>query len=412
MQAQDTGRVLLVQRHPDKHDDGEAFARWEAPGGRLDGGHSGVPDSSVWAGALREFSEETGALLPEGCQPCGGWVSDDEVYEGFIVNIPHEADLALAPQTDEVSSAEWWEPDKLEDPKVRDKLSEQVDDISPMLKARWEDFHQRTDELVDAYSPEIRDALADLLSAETIQGAIRAAYTAEKASHATSPGSQNVPNRAAQLAALGALGGVAGAAVGAVSGVAGGLAGAVGMLLGAPLALGALIAILTRLYRDAAAQGASEAAAASGLHLPESLPADVARKLDTQVQVTVRGIAETEVKRIANVIQDAVHGGVPIEDTIARVDEIVHDSKRAALIAETELARAMTAAVRETYRRNSVPRVRWIHREGACELCLENAAVSPIPLGDSWPNGNVPVHPLCRCAEAPDIDIPGRRPIL
>ena len=94
-----------MQRLPDKHDDGEAFARWEAPGGRLDGGHSGVPDASVWAGALREWSEETGATLPGGCEPCGGWTSEDEVYEGFIVRVAQESDLTLDPQEDEVSGA-------------------------------------------------------------------------------------------------------------------------------------------------------------------------------------------------------------------------------------------------------------------------------------------------------------------
>jgi hypothetical protein len=107
--------------------------------------------------------------------------------------------------------------------------------------------------------------------------------------------------------------------------------------------------------------------------------------------------------RIGEAIADAVKGGVPIEETIQRVNDVVNDPKRAALIAETEFARASTAARRATYVRNHVPKVAWLHQPGACELCLENAAVSPIPLRDSWPNGDVPTHPNCRCVEIPYI---------
>ena len=60
VQAQDTGRVLMIQRLPDKHDDDAAYARWEWPGGCLD-----VDDEGVWQGALREWEEETGSALGE-----------------------------------------------------------------------------------------------------------------------------------------------------------------------------------------------------------------------------------------------------------------------------------------------------------------------------------------------------------
>jgi len=67
--------------------------------------------------------------------------------------------------------------------------------------------------------------------------------------------------------------------------------------------------------------------------------------------------------------------------------------------------------LRATYRRNNVPEVKWLHQPGACERCMANAAVSPIPINDSWPSGDVPVHPNCRCVEAPAVRVP-ERPIL
>jgi 8-oxo-dGTP pyrophosphatase MutT (NUDIX family) len=135
VQAEDTGRVLLIQRVPDKHDDDDAFARWEWPGGKLDGGGDGtVADTSVWAGALREWHEETGAVLPEGTKPLGGWVSDDGEYEGFVVKIPCEADLTLNPQPEEASQAGWWDPDELDDDSVRQKVHDDLDSIKPILE--------------------------------------------------------------------------------------------------------------------------------------------------------------------------------------------------------------------------------------------------------------------------------------
>lgn len=402
----DTGRVLMIQRTPDHHDDDTAQARWEWPGGKLDGGESGIPDPSVWLGAVREWCEETGAVLPKGLVPVGGWVSEDEVYEGFVVQVPHESEIALDPEPSEASAARWWNPEDLEDPAVRDKVIEQLGDLRPLLKAKWEDFHQRTDEIVDRYTPMIRDALSQVLEGETVQAAMRVAYQAQKA-QPTAPGSQNRPNPAA----LSALAGVVPVAGGTAGAGAAGVGAALALLLAAPLALGGLGIVLAALYEEAITQGSSEAAGATGLAVPPALASEVAEELAQQTEITIRGIAETEVNRIADAIAEAVRGGVPMSETIARVDEIVHDAKRAAMIAETEYARAMTMAVRATYRRNNVPEVKWLHQPGACERCLANAAVSPIPINDSWPSGDVPVHPNCRCVEAPAVRVP-ERPIL
>ncbi|MEM0142437.1 MAG: NUDIX hydrolase [Candidatus Parvarchaeum sp.] len=134
VRAKDTGRVLLVQRSPDKADDKGAFARWEAPGGKLDGGVEGGSDPSVWAGAVREWQEETGAKLPlSNVTVLGGWISDEKNYEGFIVEIPSEADIRLNPDTNEVTTAAWRDLSDLTGDDIRDKLKDQFPAIFPVI---------------------------------------------------------------------------------------------------------------------------------------------------------------------------------------------------------------------------------------------------------------------------------------
>ena len=122
-----------------------------------------------------------------------------------------------------------------------------------------------------------------------------------------------------------------------------------------------------------------------------------------QAHVAIKGITDTQLHHISEAIAEAVRGGVPMKRPSQRVNDVVNDPKRAALIAETEFARASTAARRASYKRNHVPKVAWLHQPGACQFCLDNASVSPIPLRDNWPHGDVPVHPWCRCVEIPYI---------
>jgi len=124
-------------------------------------------------------------------------------------------------------------------------------------------------------------------------------------------------------------------------------------------------------------------------------------RLLADAEVVIRGIAETEVNRIGDAIADGVRDGLSRQEVAKKIEGIIHDAKRAAMIAETEFVRAYTLARRALFRQQGVTMVAWVHQPGACPLCMENAAASPIPLSDSWPEGNVPVHPLCRCVEVP-----------
>ena len=337
--------------------------------------------------------------------------------------------LAPHPQPDEISRTAWWDPADLDDPRIREKVTEQLGDIKPLLKS----FHRHTDAILAHYTPLIQDSMAQVIEGDTVRHAIRAAYTSvHKQMQPTAPGSQNTPKYQRQLQALisspqtvvGAVGIGAGAALaGPALATAGGVGSAVLALLNAQLSLGALTAVLTALYGDALLQGAYEASQASGkplpsLGLPEGywdqwvpghnelaaqLPGGTLQELLQSQGITIRGISETQLNRIADAIAEAVRDGVPMKQTVAKVEAIIGDATRAKLIAETEFARASTAARRAIYRANHVAKVAWLAHPDACELCKENERVSPKPLRDSWPNGDVPVHPLCRCVEVPYV---------
>lgn len=133
VQARDTGRVVMVQRVPNKHDKDDVNARWEWPGGKLDGGGDGREDESVWAGALREWHEETGAVMPPEAEICGGWTTDDGLYEGFVVRVPNESMIAFDPQPEEAAGAGWWGVDDLDDDDIRQKVHDQLGTVQPML---------------------------------------------------------------------------------------------------------------------------------------------------------------------------------------------------------------------------------------------------------------------------------------
>ena len=138
VQARDTGRVVMIQRTPDKHDDDDASARWEWPGGKLDGGGDGRIDESVWAGALREWHEETGAVMPLDAEIVGGWLSEDGDYEGFVVKIDKEDEITFDPQPEETAAAGWWHPDDLDDDDIRQKVHDQLGSIQPLLEGETE----------------------------------------------------------------------------------------------------------------------------------------------------------------------------------------------------------------------------------------------------------------------------------
>jgi 8-oxo-dGTP pyrophosphatase MutT (NUDIX family) len=446
VQALDTGRVLMVQRTPDTHDPGEAYARWEFPGGHLTG-------DDAWTGALREWGEETGATLPQGTEHAGNWTSPDGVYVGYVVTVPSEATLSLKPTGHEVADVGWRSKEDLDAPDVRDKVTETLTRVAPLLKGwttqardrrgrfsshphvRWEQFHRHTDRIVAHYAPLIQKAFAKHMTRAAAHKAVQRAYTTQVPPKA--PTAPLTPSAAAAAAASGALAPLGLAAVGGVV-AATGAAAIVASLQGAVVvgAAAGLVGVVSALYADAYLQGAHEASeAANGsmppwagaLSLPENYWEDwtpgVARaaqslagtglaQLLADAGVVIKGVDHTQLERIGNAIAEGLDAGTPMATVIAEVDKIIDTPTRAKMIAETEYMRATGRAQMDTYQRNGVPELQWLHEPGACAMCMENVAASPQPARNpQWPQGPIPVHPWTRCVVAPYYgSTTGRKP--
>ncbi len=125
VRAADTGRVLMLQRALTEDD--PAAGMWEFPGGHLN------PGEDPLEGAMREWCEETGHTVPEG-RVVGDWVACNEIYRGFVYEVPSEGDVSVIedrdnvanpddPGGDQVESLAWWDVDQLADnPAIRREL--------------------------------------------------------------------------------------------------------------------------------------------------------------------------------------------------------------------------------------------------------------------------------------------------
>jgi hypothetical protein len=68
------------------------------------------------------------------------------------------------------------------------------------------------------------------------------------------------------------------------------------------------------------------------------------------------------------------------------------------------MSRAVATASRQLYEESGVELVEWIVAD-PCDLCQENADVSPIRIGDTFPSGDTepPAHPNCVCDISPYV---------
>lgn len=113
VRADDTGRILMIQRALTPED--PCGGMWEFPGGHLE-----PTDPDLISAATREWSEETGSVLPPGTFGAT-WTSPDGIYAGFVYNIPSEAALAINcesgrvlnpddPDGDSAETVAWFDP--------------------------------------------------------------------------------------------------------------------------------------------------------------------------------------------------------------------------------------------------------------------------------------------------------------
>ena len=417
--AQDTGRVLLLQRALDPEDD--AAGTWEAPGGHLEQGEDPVD------AALREWSEEVGQTVPDG-EATGSWTSPDGHYQGFVWQIASETQVDLLtrdeftnpddPDGDIVEAIAWWDPDAISGaPVIRQELAAQADTVVPLLggdagdpKAvtlakSWRDSpnlvpqHEYDLRITDHYQPLIQAALqawVHRIPVASLTSAVTKA-TPEDAAAAGAAGSAAViaeqvqTQLAAQpgLASMDDLERIIRQVI--VDGYLTGGHGAIDQVgaaaVVAPDETGKLIidtdwSKWTPGNPEAAAQAAD-----GGL-----------RALLDQADVTIKSIVDTSLDQAGNIIADGLAAGHTVDTIAAALGDIASDS-RAEMIAHTETARAQTAASLDIYQRSGVSEWDLLPAAGACPTCLAVAAANPHPVTDS--SDSPPIHPRCRCAASP-----------
>lgn len=117
--------------------------------------------------------------------------------------------------------------------------------------------------------------------------------------------------------------------------------------------------------------------------------------------LTIKGLADTTIDQLGTQLAAGIAAGDSM-DAIATslADFLGGDTDRAFTIADTEAARAATAASNATYLQNGVELVDWMLAEGAEELCQDLAANGPYA-PDEYPD--LP-HPRCRCSPSPHFD--------
>ena len=118
--------------------------------------------------------------------------------------------------------------------------------------------------------------------------------------------------------------------------------------------------------------------------------------------ITIQGLNQTSIDRIGTALARILErGDTPNE---ADISDIIDDPERALTITQTEMSRAVTTASRELYEDSGVELVEWLVAD-PCDLCQENADVSPIRIDDTFPSGDTepPAHPNCVCDIAPYV---------
>lgn len=114
----------------------------------------------------------------------------------------------------------------------------------------------------------------------------------------------------------------------------------------------------------------------------------------TDMWQSARDIVSNFVQRVADWITGQDEEDLTDADIQAEVDSL------AETVGDTEIASAIESAVMDELNAQGFMQVAWIAMPGACALCMENAAASPIPIGTPFPSGDnyPPAHPHCRCS--------------
>jgi SPP1 gp7 family putative phage head morphogenesis protein len=420
VKADDTGRVLLLQRSTADPDD-PAAGMWEFPGGQIEDGEQPV------AAAKREWEEETGAELLPG-EVVASWVSPNGIYQGFVYVIAHEADLVINldhedrevlnpddPDGDQIEVIAWWDPTHLPDmPALRREAK--ATDWAAIAAARLPEarlakaLEHHHDERLAPTEDHFADALLDPLKLGLSGRAIARGWAAR---------SHDEPHRMAKAVAQPdpELEQEAQAYVNGLTVDPSALHKLIQLLYRNGYLAGVMVnakelaklGIQVTGTLGAAVQGISDWGAFWAAWQPgndaaaDQLAAigggEGLAKLLEQARVTIRGIQNETLSRLARVLAAGARRGASVDEMADDLDVVLEDRARARTIATTELARSVSAATRDVYRQNAVERWDWMPAPDACATCEAIAAGGPYSLFDDMP----PAHPNCRCTASPHL---------
>jgi 8-oxo-dGTP pyrophosphatase MutT (NUDIX family) len=452
IKAFDTGRVLMIQRTLDPED--PAAGKWEFPGGHID------PGENAEGAARREWEEETGQSFPKDAMLLETWETPDGVYVGHVFRIAEEASIDLySGKGEDKEALAWFLPSDLPGfPAMREELAADLP-VEALAKGLRKEFGQwRSNALSRLRRGQAPRRYRD---AEFIpETAVEAVWTALKKAQNEGDAS-SIFDRAleAAVSATAAGGGEGPKALPAGSWrdtpptpqpqheidlritdhYADQIRAALRdfltpeaariviethqefpMVQGIEAALreGAtpesLSEVLSNLVREAHHAGDMAAKVQLGQDVPgwsiwapgtppEPLYADLGwEEALRQARISLKGISQTTLGRIASIIEGGVESGESVETLAGEIDSFLGDYSRAEMIAHTETARMIGLATERQYQLAAIPMFDWVISAGACPACTDKANTSPHPLGFDIPPG----HPRCRCSMSPVFNIP------
>lgn len=442
VKANDTGRVLMLQRALIEGD--PAAGRWEFPGGCLE------PGESIFEAAVREWQEETGAILPDGLLT-GDWVSPNGVYAGFVWLVDSEAQVPTRhgagvvlnpddPDGDGIETLAWFHPnDLVNNPAVRSELSA---DLSLVLGALFQG-----EPVVSTSAPIVTDPVpsqavnvqseSSVVTEEDAAPLAKGwrdstpktpihAYDIPLVDHYTPLITKLLEEFLGQFDVARMLDGVIIKAEGSTLDVVRAAIAREMKMSGANL--DQLTKLVETMYADSFVAGEHAAGEQLDPHVvsvkgldpatvavnwsnwkPGDPPAAAAisngglNKLLGDAGIRIKNIEGSILDQLGNRLGNGLEAGHSIATMTKDIRELIGAlTPRSEMIAHTESTRAVTIATLGVYDLNGVGLWELIISDGACDTCVEIEANGPYPTSNE--EDAPPVHPWCRCAAAPVVD--------
>ena len=434
VRADDTGRVLMVQRAITNHS--QAAGQWEWPGGRLKG------DDTPWDAAQREFQEEVGQPLPDGKKK-GTWTSPDGRYVGFVYVVDSETTFKKFKSTgDENSNVAWWNPKDLPgNPAVRIEVQgstwslighanknvssspqqstlQKAADLKALArkgkplspKAAQAKQHALADKIEKHYAPRLTAAMRNVSGAKAAIDAVakmpQMKAILEQETKALSNSAFSGMTAAQRATFRQAVQNVIGPAI--------------------TFTTKAVLNVLEDMGRDAFISGAADAAESMGLLTAivagikivgmtwdkwEPGAPDASRivastglnDLLDSYDVTIKGMNDTSIASIGDIIATGLATGANATTIASNVTDFLGPAAtlvatRAMLITRTECNRAQNTANFEAMKNAGYTTWRLICSQLPCPHCQELEEESAdTPFSVTTVTNAPPIHPNCKC---------------